>query len=520
MKRHLAIISAALVAASGLLSCNTVGHDQAQNVLKDAERYIRANPDSLPSLQPDSIVAPAVQYFEKHGSAEEKLKMYYYSGLVKQERGDTEGAMEMFVKGENQSSECEDNALLGRLYQAKMSVNRNIYNYTHAITDAFMAAECFLVSGDNENYFNSIIDQAILYHSVNDSQKFQDCLETLKDSWDSLSLNQKSQAYAIWINRSCQYDAQEKILDEYIAEIQDSTLIIWTSIAYAHIWLDKPEAAIKDLENAITYNGIKKDASYYYMIALAHENLGNTAKALSAYKQYIEITEEIDMQIFESDTKFIEERYNKELDLVNTRRSKEIFFLMTIIVFLSAVIVIFLIRRQLHKRTLEKKRLEEEKKRYERLYEEAVAERNVLTRMVEDKNVEDEAKTVIRERLDILNKVIISHITDSGSANKKAFQKLEALVADRDAFLKSTRLSIEGNSPEFIAELKKHDLTEEEINICCLYVIGLKGKDIKTYTNQSRHYIQSGEIRHKLGLMENDTNLSLYLTKMIDNLAK
>ena len=182
--------------------------------------------------------------------------------------------------------------------------------------------------------------------------------------------------------------------------------------------------------------------------------------------------------------------------------------------------VIFIIRKRLQLRTAEKKLLEIEKQRYEQMYADVVAERDVLTKMVEDSSVKDEAKAVIRERLDILNKVIISHITDSSAANKKAFQKLEALVADREAFLESTRLSIEGNCPEFIAELKSHGLTDEEINICCLYVIGLKGKDIKSYTNQSRHYIQSGEIRHKLGLMENDTNLSLYLAKLIENLQK
>ena len=57
-------------------------------------------------------------------------------------------------------------------------------------------------------------------------------------------------------------------------------------------------------------------------------------------------------------------------------------------------------------------------------------------------------------------------------------------MADRDSFIESTRLTIEGNNPEFIAALKKQDLTDEEINICCLYVIGLKGKDIKAYTSQ------------------------------------
>ena len=116
----------------------------------------------------------------------------------------------------------------------------------------------------------------------------------------------------------------------------------------------------------------------------------------------------------------------------------------------------------------------------------------------------------------MLNKVIISHITDTSSANKKAFQELDALVADRDSFIESTRLTIEGNNPRFITALREAELTDDEINICCLYVIGLKGKDIKAYTSQPRLYIQSAEIRHKLGLTENDTNLSIYLKEMLE----
>lgn len=503
-----------------MLSCSPSTDSEAHWVMLKVEDYIGADPDSLPAFQPDSVVAPAVRYFERHGSADQKLKMYYYSGLLKQNEGDSESAMEMFVKGENEAADCDDAAVLGRLYTAKMSVNQEIYNYAQAISEADKAADCFLQAGDQANYFNVIIDQAILYHSINDSQKFNDCLKLMRANWDSLTMKQKSQCYAIWINRSCQFDAQEDILDQYVAEINDPSLVMWSSIAYAHIWLNKPQDAIQDMENAIKYNGIEKDASYYYVIALAYENLGNSAKALAAYKRYIEITDEIDMQIIDSDTRFIEERYMKEMDLLNAKFGRKIFLLISIIVFMCAGSVIFIIRKRLQLRTAEKKLLEIEKQRYEQMYADVVAERDVLTKMVEDSSVKDEAKAVIRERLDILNKVIISHITDSSAANKKAFQKLEALVADRETFLETTRLSIEGNCPEFIAELKSHGLTDEEINICCLYVIGLKGKDIKSYTNQSRHYIQSGEIRHKLGLMENDTNLSLYLAKLIENLQK
>ena len=238
---------------------------------------------------------------------------------------------------------------------------------------------------------------------------------------------------------------------------------------------------------------------------------------MAAYKNYMNITDSLDLKIFDADTKFIEERHRKEIELLDAEHSKERIMFISIITILCAVIVIYLIRRQLQIRTAEKKQLEIEKKRYEQLYADAIAERDALTKMIEDSSVKDETKAVIRERLEVLNKVIISHITDTSSANKKAFQELEALISDRDSFIESTRLTIEGNNPEFIAALKKQGLTDEEINICCLYVIGLKGKDIKAYTSQPRHYIQSAEIRHKLGLTENDTNLSIYLRNMCEN---
>ena len=43
-----------------------------------------------------------------------------------------------------------------------------------------------------------------------------------------------------------------------------------------------------------------------------------------------------------------------------------------------------------------------------------------------------------------------------------------------------------------------------------------RGKNIKAYTNQSRHYNQSADIRRKLGLTESDTNLSIFLRDMLE----
>ena len=308
------------------------------------------------------------------------------------------------------------------------------------------------------------------------------------------------------------------LLDKYFKTVPERQ-VDGLGIARAYSAIEEYDKALRTLLEMSTSEYQNREVQYYAALAQIYENKRMPEDALCAYKKYIEVSDSLDLIIFEQDTKFVKERHNLEVQTYKEREAKNnrtIIILICIIALLVALIAIFLIRKQLKIRTAEKKQLEIEKKRYEQLYADAIAERDALTKMIEDSSVKDETKAVIRERLEVLNKVIISHITDTSSANKKAYQELEALVADRDSFIESTRLTIEGNNPEFIAALKKQGLTDEEINICCLYVIGLKGKDIKAYTSQPRHYNQSADIRHKLGLTENDTNLSIFLREMLE----
>ncbi len=539
-----------IITAITIVSCNDARKSETFRLLEDVDSYIEARPDSALAvlegidkseltskeleakyalllsqaldknyidLQSDSIIAPAVRYYENHGTPDERLKMYYYSGRIKQNSGDYEGAMEMFVKGESYGDECTDKALLGRLYAAKQYVYQETINYPSAIPNAQLAADAFLEAEDVHKYLLQINDLAILYQLTHDDAKHAECMNIIKENWDILTDKHKSHYYTILLNPYSNAENPDELISEYLSEVKDSSLIIWSGLSNAYLRLNQPESVLQVLEYSLKYNQDEKDAAYYFSQASAYEQLGESDEALAAYKKYVEITDANDLEILKADTKFIEERHKKEIELLDAEHSKERITLISIIAILCAVIIIYLIRKQLQIRTAEKKQLEIEKKRYEQLYADAIAERDALTKMIEDSSVKDETKAVIRERLEVLNKVIISHITDTSSANKKAFQELEALISDRDSFIESTRLTIEGNNPGFITALREAGLTDEEINICCLYVIGLKGKDIKTYTNQSRLYIQSAEIRHKLGLTENDTNLSIHLRNMCEN---
>ena len=551
MNRYIYRVFAAVLTAITIFSCKDARNGEVYRLLTDVDSYIESRPDSALAvlegidkaqlttkeleakyallmsmaldknyidLQSDSVIAPAVNYYKYHGTDDERFRTLYYAGRVYQNAGDIEAAMEKFVEAERYISSQIDKSVVARLYKAKMVAYRDVFDHQSALEQAKTAAEYYLAAKDSIRYLNAVNDIAVSYSLLEDKESEDKYLAILSSNMHLLTPMQISKYYGIQLNNSLQGPVEniQNTLKDYLAATPDESIINWICVADAYIALSDYQSALKSLDSHILYGG-QKDLTYYWTAATLYEKLGRYKEALSLYKEYLYTSDHATLAAVESDTKFIEERHKKEIELIDAEHSKERITLISIIAILCAVIVIYLIRKQLQIRTAENKQLEIEKKRYEQLYADAIAERDALTKMIEDSSVKDETKAVIRERLEVLNKVIISHITDTSSANKKAFQELEALISDRDSFIESTKLTIEGNNPEFIAALKRQGLTDEEINICCLYVIGLKGKEIKTYTNQSRLYIQSAEIRHKLGLTENDTNLSIYLRNMCEN---
>ena len=106
-----------IITAITIVSCNGARKSETFRLLEDVDSYIEARPDSALAvlegidkseltskeleakyalllsqaldknyidLQSDSIIAPAVRYYENHGTPDERLKMYYYSGRIKQ----------------------------------------------------------------------------------------------------------------------------------------------------------------------------------------------------------------------------------------------------------------------------------------------------------------------------------------------------------------------------------------------------------------------------------------------------
>ena len=548
MKRLLTILLLGLC----LVSCNR--HSEHWATITDMERIIEERPDSvlnvLQAIDTDKLVGdeerakhalllsmaldknvidktdfevlqPAIDYYEDNGSATDKLRTYYYQGRIYQNAGNDAMAMEAFVKALSKGSQSNDILTKARTHFAQSNIYYDLYDFDNFIATNKSAAAYFKQAEDYNGYadcFNRIING---YTLKDEPEKALPYIDECKQMLDGLSIPTLTDFYSSYITYLTNYGTEQEI-DEIIHQYTNSvpsSNVDWLTIANAYYAIHRYNEALSILSQYDTEGNEKKEKKYLVILYEVYRGLGDYKNTLETFEEYVDLFTNNILVKMQQDTKFVEERHALEMAKAKETEAKNkrtIAVLVCVVALIGSLLVIMVIRRRLQISHAKNKELEVEKQKYEQLYADAIAERDALTKMVEDSSVREETKAVIKARLDVLNKVIISQITGTTSANKKAYEELELLLADKETFIESTRLTIEGNNPEFITALKSRGLTDEEINICCLYAIGLKGKDIKAYTSQPRHYNQSADIRHKLGLTESDTNLSIFIRDMLE----
>jgi tetratricopeptide (TPR) repeat protein len=326
-------------------------------------------------------------------------------------------------------------------------------------------------------------------------------------------------AYLVFVTKYGTDQEISNLIDEYINIIPD-THKDYLTLAKAYFQIKKYEDALRATKQYKDKRNALEEIKYKALISMIYEKLGNYEESLRAYKEYMIVSDSTNYAIMRQDTKFVKERHNLEMAKAKETEEKNrltIIVLACIIALMASLYILNFIRKRLKETKRKNIQLESEKAHYEKMYLEVLPERNALNDMISNNTVKDETMEIIKKRLGVLNTIIVSHLSEKGTDVKRANEELEKLIADRNDFIKSTRLTLEENYPHFFAYLHDKGLEEFEIDFCCLYAIGLKGKEIKTYTNLSRHYKDSSEVRQKLGWVESDTNLSNFLQKLPKN---
>lgn len=548
MKHYLSVIILAIC----LISCNS--HSHYRETLSQMESYIEERPDSalavlkqmnaselsgkeekakhalLYSMALDKnvidktdfeVLQPAIDYFENNGgSATDKMRTYYYQGRIYQNQGNDALAMECFVSALSEGKESDDKLTKARILFTQGGIYNKVFEWDKCISTYNEAGNYFQECGRTSSYINCIASIINVYTIIGDVEQAEHYITIGLNNLAECSMWIKGYFYSNYIifltsHRPDRVAEVRRILDSYLDSV-DSSYIDWLSVSYAYLNIGDMAQAMEAIKRVNNIPNAQQQVRYYALLADIHKHKGEYEKALDGYLKYVKMTDSLDYEKSKAGIEFIEERHSLELKNIQDKERSDrrvLAAIGVIIIFLSLLVII---RYRLKVKTVESELAKQEKEKYRLLYNQIEQERDSLTEILERSNeLEGAAKNALLERLTLLNRFFLAYITDNRDMDRKVNQEMEKLVANKEVFMYSTRLAFAGSHPKFIKHLEDRGLNEWEINYCCLYALGLKGKEIGEYIQLKSHFNNSSDIRKKLGLGEHDVNLGTYIRKLL-----
>ena len=467
------------------------------------------------------VLQPAIDYYEDHGSATDKLRTFYYQGRIYCNKGNAEDAMECLIKSINLGIHSNDLRTKARNYTAQGTLYYLYYNWEKIIECSLYACDFYKELGDVDNYVTMLCRVSEGYRLIGNHDLASQYLLECENLLDRINDRSRAEYYGAFLLHNADNLADDNmayIIDEYL-NIVTSDEIDWLTLANAYLRIGDVALA----KNAINKIQLKseKNARYYAVLTQIHKAESSYKEALNTYEKYNHITDSLDFIVLEQDTQFIEERHQLEMATIKEQeKKKQIIAVFATIVSILILVAIWITSR-LRLSKMEKIVAEKETERYKLLYAQMEDERDNLNALLkQNEELDPKAINAVARRLELLNKFFTAYITDNSDIDRKASKEMEELLEDKEKFMDSNRLAYAGSHPKFIKYLEDKGLTEWEINYCCLYALGLKGKEVGAYIKMRSHYNNSSEVREKLGISEHDTNLGIYIRKLVKTLSE
>lgn len=529
------------------------------NGKKDKARYALLKSMALDKNYIDTtsfdVLQPAIDYFLKKGTADEKLKTYYYQGRIYQNRENNDSAMQSFMRGREFCVQASDTMTMANLLVAQGTILYTTYKFDDFIKVNLEAAELYRESGRPDYEILSIanvLDGSIL----NGDQNLADSIMSIAQDMISKDPKLSSAITPYILSYVIKFGTKEdisSILGYYnpVDSIDDATKM---SVAMAYCKIGDVANA-KRVWNKISYTPeVCRSLKYLSIKPVILEQSQDFAEALEAYQQFATTVDSIHQNIFSHDLLFAKERHDMEKsNLLKLQKRDRYIWLSLCAAFALLIIAGYiyyryqlsqaknLLEEQENQRLqLEQENLKRENEnlelrnhqaelecerqslaaenlrlKIEQLEGESASLKDILEKR---KDLAKPIEDAIKIRIEMLNSLLAAQITDNSAYVKSYEDWRDKLIQDKDEFMNTTRLAFKASHPRFMEYLEEHGLTESEINYICLYAIGLRGKEAGEYMQLKRHYHISSDVRKKLGMSENQTNIGIYIRKLMNKL--
>jgi hypothetical protein len=500
------------------------------------------------------VLQPAIDYYLKKGSPDEQLRTYYYQGVIFQNKGDLDNALNSYVKGLALSHNCTDSLTIARTLVAQGLLYNTLFDFDTYVSCNLKAATIYKTLNRQSQELDCLLNAlsgAIILGNETLGDSIIKCANKFTDISDfyQRSLIRHKLSYALKFNTNENIDSLIHRQEANLGSLDDVL-----SLALAYDKTDNNSKAQQMLDYVRNSNQPYDTIRYLSIAVQVFEHASNYQESLFQYKRFIHKQDSIALLRYEQKAQSLEDKHQIELKAQKEVRHKNNIlwgcFVGIAVLFMSVIILILLVRSNKAKREIAQEKmktkdaenaklksdkenlaLENKNLQLERdnktLEAENLAHRvetlenesDILKSLINDNNkLPQEVQNAIKVRIEMLNSLFASHITSNHQYEKPYDIWEKELIENTDEFMNSNRLAFQASHPRFIKYFEDHDLSIEELNYVCLYAIGLRGKEVGNYMKKRSHVNMSSAIRKKLGIDKHETNIGIYVRKLLKSL--
>lgn len=510
------------------------------------------------------VLQPAIDYYldKGKGTPDDKLRTYYYQGRIFQNQGNEDNAINTFAKALDNTTGVRDSLCIARTLVAQGGLYSNLSDFRTYVNCHLKAAKIYNKYSYTDYEFDCLLN-ALNGANVLKEKGLADSILNVFTSFRLINEGQSrifnGYKLSYMVNLGTKQDLSE-FIDKQEIDSYDVNGLLNLALGYNRLG-DNIRA--KQLLDDVYGSGVEFDTLKYQAILISVlRDLGDYQKAFSNYWDFAHKQDSIFSILFERKQQFIEEKHDLELKAQNEAIEKSKIFWRSIgiiVVLVLGVIILFLILRsnkakkelafqkaksaelendrlktESEKLALEKSRLALENENLQLELDNKALEAENLAHRVETLENESESlkslianateeiplevQSAIKVRIEMLNSLLAGYITSNEQYEKPYDSWVKELTDNTNEFMNSNRLAFQVSHPKFIEYFREHGLTVEEINYVCLYAIGLRGKEVGNYMKKRSHVNISSAIRKKLGIDKHETNIGIYVRKLLKSL--
>ena len=455
------------------------------------------------------VIAPAIDYYESHGKADDQMKAYYYLGRIHQNAKDYYSAMNALTTAFDYSKDSEDNK-----FKCLLCANlASIYSKNgNASRDLFYLQQAKDYADQSGSAFNSWIMQGRIAASYANNKEWAkaDSLFTVLLERPALDTGYYA-TFKLWASqvavRKNPVDPEKciRLYKEAIALGQQPSVVNMMTVAFAYELVGQNRESDRISSDISSILGDVKIGPVELWKYRINKHRGDYKKALSEFEYSIQTQDSVLVAVLgESFDRIQKDYYSEKANRIAAEKQNQAIVTGIIIVaiIIACAILLFLYLR--------KQRL------WIQQMEEAEALRNDFARLINDDNDKDVAlnqlreqyRNVLREQFRILDDLCAAYWSPKRGSKKEliysASSKAIELIKNDDKLEEKIDQYLDGIMTKLRTDFPNKK--DADFKLIALFIIGFSGKTIASIMNLSVGTVYTYKNRIKQEISELDSS--------------